>query len=187
MVTGVPIRHRNHRATAHTLRWAQTAPGVRLEEGLLIDPAWIEEYCEAYDWQPAKTQNIDRRVTLNGVSAYIGAYHGQFVIPKAAALKVLPLPTHNPLATEELDEVLDAAGYLRLSTTNVHVHHMGNVLAPRWEAEAGRLGVGIQPGLGRRLRPIPNWRYRAVHNRIVRPIVSQMHDRLFEMLNQKAR
>ncbi len=69
-----------------------------------------------------------------GVRAVIGASHMQFIIPRAVARLVVPLPATRGLLhaeTKALDFKIDQLGYLHLSTLRPYVFHMGNNLNPR--------------------------------------------------------
>lgn len=64
-----------------------------------------------------------------GVRAVIGASHMQFIIPRAVARQVVPLPATKGLLhaeTKALDYKIDQLGYLHLSTQTPYVFHMGN-------------------------------------------------------------
>jgi len=118
---------------------------------LLGDPAFelqdywpareiIDEYClgigasdevaAPFYTQPLPSlQNKDQKA-----QAVLGASHMQFIIPRAVARQVTPLPATKGLLRAEtmsLDYKIDSLGYLHLSTTRPYVFHMGNTVNAR--------------------------------------------------------
>jgi hypothetical protein len=77
----------------------------------------------------------------------------------------------------ELDSRIDDLGYLRLSTLDRYVRHMGNVITPALAAEARRYGLEAPESaapvqvvmLGRRLAEVP-WIRGKMH-----AVYSRMH------------
>jgi hypothetical protein len=57
-------------------------------------------------------------------------------------------------SVRELDERMDALGYARLSTTDRHVRHMGNVVSDELSADLDRLGLNDIAGLWRPPGPL---------------------------------
>jgi len=67
--------------------------------------------------------------TLHAARFYIGAGHFQFVARKSVLQEVLPIPADRPMGqVRRLDDAINARGYLRLSTPEWWVLHMGNTL-----------------------------------------------------------
>jgi glycosyltransferase involved in cell wall biosynthesis len=65
--------------------------------------------------------------TRNPARFYIGAGHFQFVTRKQVLADVLPIPADKPMGqVRRLDAAIDTAGYLRLSTPDWWVRHLGN-------------------------------------------------------------
>jgi glycosyltransferase involved in cell wall biosynthesis len=132
MVTGLPLLTPPEYSTA-TVAWAEKQPDVRLERGSFI--SW-EDF-----WQHARTLGGDEpkarafyeaneavRLEKGGARYYVGAGHFQFVARKRVLQSLLPIPSARPMGdVRQLDERINAAGFLRLSTPEWYVAHMGNV------------------------------------------------------------
>jgi hypothetical protein len=69
------------------------------------------------------------RISTNGRNYFAGAAHFQFMAPKAILQQVLPIAAERPMGRVRLlDEAVDKAGFLRLTTETWHVQHLGNTL-----------------------------------------------------------
>jgi glycosyltransferase involved in cell wall biosynthesis len=133
MVTARPMRTPEAFYTS-SLEWARSEPGATLENGCYIP--W-ETYLQhvlslgtseeqAREWYDSRT---DWRLTFNGVQALIGAAHFQFTVRKAIIQEFLPFLMSRPMGqVRSLDEQINQAGYLRLTTCDPLVIHMGNRL-----------------------------------------------------------
>ncbi len=133
MVTARPMRTPEAYYTA-TLAWASQQPGVQVEQGCFLP--W-ETYLEhvlslgtseeqARQWYASRE---DIRLTREGVSANVSAAHFQFTAPKTALVRFLPFEMERPMGqVRSLDEQMNAAGYLRLTTCEPLVKHLGNRL-----------------------------------------------------------
>ncbi len=140
MVTGLPLLTPGEYNTA-TVAWAEKTPGVQVERGALIpwDDFWRHTAPLGSSEGRARqfyAANPAVRLTYRGLTAYAGAGHFQFLAPKAALQSALPLPTDRPMGNvRALDEAINARGFLRLSTPEWWVQHLGNTL-DGWEGEA---------------------------------------------------
>lgn len=103
-------------------------------------PSIIEEYCLGIGASeevaaPFYKQPLPAvRHKEGDIQAVLGASHMQFIIPRAVARQVVPLPATKALLRAEtmsLDYKIDSLGYLHLSTTQPYVFHMGNTLSER--------------------------------------------------------
>jgi hypothetical protein len=157
------------------VRWAEGEPGARLERG-----AWLpwedfaehdlslgqseDEVCQRFE------QTQDVRVEYRGKTAFAGAGHWQFVAYKKVLGEFLPLEPEAPLRGERrLEERMNAAGYLRLTTTKPLVMHMGNVPPRQLVAERRRAARSARDGYSRLLNWSPLRRALLfVHNTIFR-------------------
>jgi glycosyltransferase involved in cell wall biosynthesis len=95
------------------------------------------------------TRNLER--------FFVGAGHFQFVTRKKILLEVLPIPADRPMGqVRRLDAAINAAGYLRLSTPDWWVRHLGN--APE---NLGTTAASETPGPRLRgpLRALVQWVY----------------------------
>lgn len=69
------------------------------------------------------------RGTRNPERFFVGAGHFQFLARKAVLSEVLPIPADRPMGqVRRLDAAINEAGYLRLSTPDWWIRHMGNTL-----------------------------------------------------------
>ncbi len=181
MVTGLPLLTPLEFSTA-TLKWAENASDVQVARGPLIswDDFWrhtaplgnSETKARAfYEQHPAV------RLTRNGVHAYAGAGHFQFLAPKRALQAALPLPTDRPMGNvRSLDIAINHLGYLRLSTPEWWVQHLGNTL-DGWEgtdfpAEAAAPSQGRHTPVKRGLWGLPP----------VRRLISWLNAKTFDLL-----
>jgi len=185
LVSGFPaLAGIDHRVTS-TLAFAQESPEVFEEEGNLVPEAWQREFALSTGRDPeawvARSQEVrQKRLTYRGVKAYVTAAHYQFVTRKEIILEALPEEWTGKLMREMwlIDETIDRLGYLRLSTAERTVSHMGNLLDGRWLGEAEKLGIEIStrvtlPSSGRRglrrlLMRLPGvrWFLQGLYNRL---------------------
>jgi glycosyltransferase involved in cell wall biosynthesis len=128
------------------LKWARE--NAILEGGQLMPDAWdrdaymsLVEKGTEQDYKRFRLcfPNDDHLITYKGVKAWAHGHHMQFLCDKE---KVLPLrqASINGLDTAHyLDDAMDKAGFLRLTTYDRVCRHMGNVLDDDIRAEARRL------------------------------------------------
>lgn len=179
MVTGMPLLNPEQYFSS-TIAWAESEPGVTLERGQLL--SW-EQF-----WQHAGTLGGDEararqfyqahdslRLTLQGHHFYLGAGHFQFVARKSILQQTLPLPSERPMGqVRALDEAINALGYLRLSTPEWHVQHLGNSLQG-WQP----MNQGTRPPPAPAIpeRPRNLWAWPPVRRALVR-----LYDKIFQLL-----
>jgi hypothetical protein len=149
MVTGMPMWSAEEYSTA-TVQWAENEPEARLQRGKLLP--W-EDY-----WRHSRSLGIEEararqrfagheniRLTYRGSEVFVGAGHFQFVAPRRLLQALLPLPSDRPMGqVRSLDVALNAQGYLRFSTPQWWVQHMGNTLAgveAARQADPGKAGA----------------------------------------------
>jgi len=139
MVTGMPLWSPLEYAN-QTVEWAREQAEVELCQGQFL--AW-EDY-----WRHSRSlgkteaearQHFESRqdtcLVYKGERYYVGAGHFQFVAKKQVLQEVIPLPSERPMGqVRALDIALNAKGYLRLSTPNWWVQHLGNTLTT-WREE----------------------------------------------------
>ncbi|MBX3047207.1 MAG: glycosyltransferase family 2 protein [Anaerolineales bacterium] len=133
MVTAMPMLTPQKYSTA-TVKWAKAQRGAKLETGQLFswDDFWkharslgnSEEHGRAFF-----EDNKAVRLSYKKRQYWVGAAHFQFTARKSILQQVLPIPAEKPMGRVRLlDEAINARGYLRLSTAEWHVQHMGNQL-----------------------------------------------------------
>lgn len=133
MVTARPFRTPEKYLQA-SIRWARE--NAHLEEGDLLPYEWFYEFSKTLGYSDDELERIyretkDYRVTYQGVSAFLGASHWQFTAYKSVLTTFLPFEMNRPMGqVRQLDERMDAAGYLRLMTPERYVQNMSNSLPP---------------------------------------------------------
>ena len=125
-VTGWPVRI--------TGGWAVSAANdLDSESGRFIPDEWERDYCDSVgrDWEQYKALTWvlqDRKVTQNGVSAYIMSQHCQFVCYPHLVEPFIEWSDRAMADESPFDEAIDRAGLLRLSTIERYTRHIGNKL-----------------------------------------------------------
>jgi glycosyltransferase involved in cell wall biosynthesis len=173
MVTGQPILTPEQYSSA-TVKWAEGQRGVKVERGQLIP--WEDFWRHAGSLGDSQEEarafydaNEAIRLTRKQHSYFAGAAHFQFAAPKAVLDEVLPILAEKPMGRVRLlDEMINAKGYLRLSTPEWYVRHMGNTLegfadVPRPVTKAKRRGPRLRP-----LRGLLQWLYNRIFNILYR-------------------
>jgi len=147
MVTACPMRTPEAFYTT-TLEWARQESGATLENGKYIPwEVYLQHVLslgtseeQAREWYKSRS---DWRLTFNGIQALIGAAHFQFTVRKTIIQEFVPFSMNRPMGqVRSLDEQINQAGYLRLTTCEPLVTHMGNRVpegtSPRSAASPGR-------------------------------------------------
>jgi len=133
MVTARPFRTREEYMTA-TLEWAQRTPEVQVEEGQLIPWEVFLEFDLSLGQSEEEIRRRyestrDVRLTYHGVPAFAGASHWQFTAWKTTLQNFLPFSMDRPMGqVKQLDERMNAAGFLRLMTPEPLAMNMSNTL-----------------------------------------------------------
>ncbi len=185
-VTGFYIRQRVAMSSASTLAFADR-PEVETQRGLLMPRKWEQEYLvnsgrtwERYEEEVAGIEDII--VTYKGVEAWVSAHHFQMVCPKVIIQEVLEEMLPGGWSDQimgrmvEMDDVMDAKGYLRFCTREQTMRLMGNALSQEVAALAHESGLSVQAveanqsphGLMYRLAQVKGIRYlfQGIVNRI---------------------
>jgi hypothetical protein len=176
MVTGLPLWSPPEFSTA-TVAWAQQHPQARLERGRFLSWEDYWRHARSLGAEPDKARAHfdaveDLRLSYQGQHYYVGAGHFQFVARRKALQGILPIPSDRPMGqVRALDIALNAQGYLRLSTSEWWVQHMGNTLE------------GFAPGSiqGNAASPPPQ-RRKATLWKPLRRIVQLVYDKSFNLL-----
>lgn len=133
MVTGIPMLTPEKYSTA-TVEWAEAQGDIEVERGKLLPWEDFWRHTESLGGEEEKArkfyeENDSIRLTRNGKSYYVGAAHFQFVAKKQVLQEIIPLPSNRPMGeVRKLDEAINQKGYLRLTTDQWYVKHMGNRL-----------------------------------------------------------
>lgn len=175
MVTARPLRTPETYYSS-TLEWAQNTPQAASEKGQLMSWEVYQEHTDSLGVSVEQAQEwfqdtYDRRVQYNGLTAYIGAAHFQFIAYKETLQSMTPFKMDRPMGqVRSLDEKLNDQGYLRLATAERLVNHLGNRLASSSQpAGNGRIEAGERRG--KRLRDLSP----------VRRSLLWLYDRIFRL------
>ena len=139
LVGGVPLHNLVDYHTAGTQAWVGDHHSeIVLEQGDLIPEEWTREFFHsigteyrAGDWN----QKQDWRITRNGVTAYVGASHMQFLTSRRVIERIPNRRFEFALEPEEdahFDRSVAEAGFLRLSVSRPTVYHIGNSISEDW-------------------------------------------------------
>ena len=152
-VTGFYVRQRVNLSSSHTVAWAAEDDHT-IKKGLLIPGVWENEYIDAYDRSAERyheeTDGIeDILVNYEGVEAWVSAHHFQLVTPRKVILPIIDsmMPTlwNDGMMGRmvEMDDIMDAQGYLRLTTKSQTIKLMGNAITPELAHIAASHGLSV--------------------------------------------
>lgn len=192
MVTGYVVRHlfAEPRISAN-LAFAQRDDQATVERGKFITEQWTSEWAQSTGRDPQavlreQADAEDIRIRFRGLPVFAAANHDQFLAPKDVIADVLPAEWSGHLMGQmlELDEAVNQAGYLRLSTNERTSRHIGNTvpadLLEELPTDAPSLAIGAKSpaplkasSLKRRLLRWPP----------VRGLLLGIYSRLFDWIN----
>jgi hypothetical protein len=178
MLTGMPVRNPERFSTS-TLAWAGSEPGVRLERGLLMPWEDFWRHVRSLGIEEAEARRLynqgeDVCLSTQGRQFYVGAGHFQFLARRKVLQEVLPIPSRRPMGEVRLlDVAINERGYLRLSTPQWWVQHLGNTLD---EGELISLPAGQAP------EEKPGQAARKRHAGLYRRLLVWLHQRTFDLL-----
>jgi hypothetical protein len=133
MITGIPLWSPEEFSTS-TIQWASENPEARLERGQLLawEDYWRHSRSLGTEEEKARAHFASRQdicLYYRGQKYFVGAGHFQFLALRSVLQSVLPIPSQRPMGqVRSLDSALNAKGYLRLSTPDWWVQHLGNSL-----------------------------------------------------------
>jgi hypothetical protein len=166
-----------------TVAWAEQNPDVVLERGRFLpwEDYWRHSQSLGADETKARAQhdaNEDLMIVHQGQRYYIGAAHFQFVARKVALQSVLPIPSERPMGQVRLlDIALNEKGYLRFTTPDWWVQHMGNTLQDEFKTSEGQSTSKSAKRSSTKIWHAKIWRLKPL-----RKIINWLYHRTFEIL-----
>ncbi len=133
MVTARPFRTNPDFYTA-TLDWAQSTTGVMHKSGHFIPFEVFQEFDRSLGQSDEEIEkhyqnSQDEWLEYQGVCAMAGASHWQFAAYKSVLQEFLPFSMDRPMGqVKQLDQRMNAAGYLRLMPVEALAMNMSNTL-----------------------------------------------------------
>lgn len=191
LVNAAPIPMKNPRLAeatlATTIAIAEDDPEVAVERGHFTADAWFREFGaslgadeDAYAVKARRFEQI--RLQRAGTTAFVQSWHAQF-LARAEVMRTF-FPRERSWAAEHndrgFDEYLNEHGYMRLATAEPLVAHLGNTIAPRYEAEMARLCAGERSQ--RRLSAGSGLLALLMHLGPVRKLVLKLHALTFRLI-----
>lgn len=196
-VTGFYIKQRVAMSSQKTLEWVEAGNADKVEKGQLIPRKWEEEYMdnsgrseERYQSEVAGLE--DMVVTFNHVKAWVSAHHFQVVMPKTVMLEVLGDMLDGGWSDllmgrmVEMDDRMDAKGYLRLTTYPQTMRLLGNVIDEEVAKLAASDGISATAALEGVKHPRSSGKG-LIANQKVRNLVQGLINRLYRWLHQDGR
>ncbi len=175
MVTGAPLRVPEEFSTS-TIQWAQNDPNAELLRGRLLpwEDYWKHAHSLGIETEAEGRQlydaNQDVCLAYAGKRYYIGAAHYQFVARRKVLQSVLPIPSDRPMGqVRSLDIAINQQGFLRLSTPEWWVEHMGNHLETNPNKPVSTQWSSLRPRRG--FSQVP----------IVRRSLLKLYDKIFRL------
>lgn len=144
MVTARPFRTPEN-FLQKSIAWAKE--NAELKQGDILPYEWFYEFSTTLGFSDDELKKIysettDYQVKYKNLSAYLGASHWQFTAYKAIIAKFLPFDMDKPMGqVRQLDERMDAAGYLRLMPAERYAQNMSNTLPAKLQVDSARKQV----------------------------------------------
>lgn len=197
-VTGFYIRQRVGLSSESTLAFANSRPDtgqpeIKTQRGLLMPKKWEKEYLintgRTWDHYRTETDGMeDIIVTYKGLEAWVSAHHFQMVCPKTVVKEILeemlPEGWSNRVMGRmvELDDRMDAKGYLRLCTRHQTMRLMGNAISEDVAELARESGIAVQTA--ETARSTRGLMAKLLQFRIIRYPMQAIVNRLYRWLNE---
>jgi len=191
-VTGFYIRERVALSSESTLAFANQ-PDVEAVRGLLMPRKWEEEYLnntgrtwERYESEVAGIEDVI--VKYRGLEAWVSAHHFQMVTPKKVMQEILSemLPegwTDRVMGRMiEMDDLMDAKGYLRFCTREQTMRLMGNAISEEVSRLAQESSLMVKAAVSK--EKSKNLMHRLANVRWIRHILQGIVNRLYDWLNK---
>jgi len=191
-VTGFYIRQRVAMSSDSTLAFAQQ-PDVETQRGLLMPKKWEEEYLDnsgrTWDVYESEVAGIeDVIVRYHGLEAWVSAHHFQMVCPKAVIQQILAEMIPEGWSDQmmgrmvEMDDRMDAKGYLRFCTREQTVRLMGNAITEEVASLAEQAGLLVRAA-ETTVRP-KGMMHRLARVKPIRYLLQGIVNRVYRWLNE---
>lgn len=189
MVSGCPVREQFKYGNKYLREVLDNSQTLRVEYGQFIPDSWNIDFKLSTGRSLERDENEPNDIILhnNEISAYATATHFQFVALKQTILNVLNTGELRAWSgrkmgqMREMDEMVEEQKYLRLSTMNRYVRHIGNVLTPEIKALASQFGIRTKARVVSQAS-INRWRWFISIPR-VRKIVERTYNLTYRLLN----
>ena len=186
MVTGVPVRNGARLSSTSNQAFMESqTEGLAVRDDVRISDEWEADWAVSTGRNPEEhlEKSKDQKVpylTYNGVSAFAVSSHFQYMIPKQVALQALPGEWTQSLMGQvvEWEESVDTEGFLRLSTTQRYVRHIGNFISPALAEEVKAFGIDAHGETVTR-RPKRHW---ILNIPRMRPLLEKIYGKLYDIL-----
>jgi glycosyltransferase involved in cell wall biosynthesis len=153
-VTGFYIRQRVVMSSETTIAFANQ-PDVETEHGQLMPRKWEEEYVvntgRTWEKYAEEVEGVeDIIVSYKGLEAWVSAHHFQMVTPKKVIQEVLAEMMPSGWSDRvmgrmvEMDDLMDAKGYLRFCTREQTMRLMGNAISEEVAELARQSGLSVK-------------------------------------------
>lgn len=197
-VTGFYIKQRVAMSSDQTLAWVKALeekdPSA-VQRGNLIPRKWEEEYMDNAGRTEERYQGEiegieDVVVSLQGVKAWVSAHHFEVLVPKNVLIEVLNQMLPGGWSDQlmgrmvEMDDRMDALGYLRLTTYPQTMRLLGNVIDDEVSELARRDGIIAASATS---NAKPGKRAGLWQNRFVRASIQKLINKLYQLLHQDGR
>lgn len=197
-VTGFYIKQRVAMSSDQTLAWVKALeekdPSA-VQRGNLIPRKWEEEYMDNAGRTEERYQSEiegieDVVVSLQGVKAWVSAHHFEVLVPKNVLIEVLNQMLPGGWSDQlmgrmvEMDDRMDALGYLRLTTYPQTMRLLGNVIDDEVSALARQDGIIAASATS---NAKPGKRAGLWQNRFVRASIQKLINKLYQLLHQDGR
>jgi len=197
-VTGFYIKQRVAMSSDQTLAWVKALeekdPSA-VQRGNLIPRKWEEEFMDNAGRTEERYQGEiegieDVVVSLQGVKAWVSAHHFEVLVPKNVLIEVLNQMLPGGWSDQlmgrmvEMDDRMDALGYLRLTTYPQTMRLLGNVIDDAVSALARRDGIIAASATS---NAKPGKRAGLWQNRFVRASIQKLINKLYQLLHQDGR
>jgi glycosyltransferase involved in cell wall biosynthesis len=178
MVTSRPFRT-PEQYSSHTIEWAKNTPEAGYQVGSFLSWEDFSSFVLSLGTseEQARTwyrDDHDLRVNYHGVPAQIGASHWQFVAWKETLQKFLPFDMSRPMGqVRQLDERMNAAGFLRLMVAEPLAQNMSN-----------QVPLHLGGKLARKHDGDLSFRKRALNLKPVKKVLLSLYDKIFRAYYQ---